>query len=301
MKFTVSHTVLLDLIKVELNELDYTRFEQNLVMTMHRAKPIWNPGIRSSTEFLETLSALIVSDERFSPTLKKLTTSLTSSSPSKPKVKAKLADILPAKVTPVTKSVAVANPSRKTLRKLRTELASTECKYSCSLRQCEDCKYIREHVAVTRCTHPKPHKLGWFVHCPRKVSRKFHNTKDIKQLESVIGSQNPFCAVPSEKTESAPIDSNEDRDVSIVEFPLVSEQSSSSSRNKRKRNRRVSNAPSHGWPCEDPPRFVSPPPPLTPEPRSPDYEDECDIPFSECTPEQRAAKCLRYFGTEDVP
>jgi hypothetical protein len=212
---------LLALIELEL-KTEFSNFCTRVITTMYSTHPIYLPIKRHANVFLSTIQELIAADsELFSSSTRFLISNLSlpeyrSTSDSKlTPAGTCLRAALPAKRTVKNQRTTTTQsprdnladgsvPSRKVLKTLRSCL-SVPTRFSCKVKSCSHCDFIRTTIPVTRCNHPNPHPSGWFVHVSRKVSRRYHKTGDSNDLPVTTGFKNPLA-----NPVSAPEKTNED-------------------------------------------------------------------------------------------
>lgn len=163
-------------------------------MHMHRQNAIWSLSPRKSDEFLSSISSVLTDyEQHLSTVMKTLITKLKLPKPykhpTKPQLPVKEHAVVPEKVP---KESVLPSPSAKTIKRLKVEISQAKAKFSCNIGDCTHCDFLLHNAPISRCTHPKPHANGWFVHVPRKVSRKYHATHNQELCKAVVGYPNPM-------------------------------------------------------------------------------------------------------------
>lgn len=235
MKLIISEKQLISLLQAELGTR-YDQFETRLVMSMHRKQSIWIPRVRDSDQFIQTLLDIVPEyKEHLSPTIQVLMSSLRTPIPTKG-VKKQTNTTLSSTAKSVPLPVV---PSKKTIRKVSAYISDNlaKIKFSCSIADCEHCKYIAQHVAWTKCSHPKPHECGWFPHLQRRLSRRYHATHDPAILKEVSG-YIPESSPSKEKVQPKKVP---DRSVPMEVF----DEGPSSAPSPSKKRRRARNKPAY--------------------------------------------------------
>lgn len=229
MRYSLDHNKLFVLLEHGLSNHDFMQFQRDLSWEMHKSKPIWLPVKRKPQDLIDTIiKILTVEPYASAPSwLMLLLSNLTSHSPSSSSKSGKLASSIAkpdaASVPKATKRSAKkakasnrvpetvgtatdsTKPSRKTVRKLKFALQTDVQIAGCKIPSCKSCLMMKTNVPVTRCTHPNPHPSGWFVHVPRKISKRYHATGNKDLLTSITGSCNPLLETPvARMTSSGP-------------------------------------------------------------------------------------------------